>query len=75
MQANQFIFGLAVMLASISSTFAQPTAQVPDKAINGIDTSIPFGPPKVQSTEVKIAFVTNLLTSQADSQRHACFTA
>lgn len=55
MQTKPFIFGLALMLALISGAIAQPTAQVPDKVINPIDTSLPFGPPKVQITEVKTA--------------------
>lgn len=55
MQTKQLIFGLAVMLASLNGAFAQPTAQIPDKVLNPIDTSLPFGPPKVQITEVKSA--------------------
>ncbi len=52
---RQLSLGLLMMLASIISVIAQPTAQIPDKAINPIDTSGTFGPPKVQITEVKSA--------------------
>ena len=54
-QVRSWIAVTPILLGLMFVAVAQPVQQLPDKTINPIDPSAPFGPPKVQITEVKSA--------------------